>query len=180
MLWSNRVCALAVVFCLAMKAVPLQAYNVADYEEDAGISFAGFRSTDGDVYGAGFESGVWLKGTPVFGELFGYWKWNDKQAGHYYSVGMTLRLMPRTVFAPFVGGGGSYNGLTADRSRDTAFEPARPPDRSYWQAHAEAGLRVYYGTQRLQFIEAGYRAHRTETGGDFNYDWIFLELGQAF
>ncbi len=169
-----------VVSGLALWGQSASAYDVADYEEDAGISLVGFRSTDGDVYGAGFESGVWLTGTPVFGELFGYWKSNNKQEGHYYSVGMTLRLMPRTAFAPFIGGGGSYNGLTVDRSRDTAFEPVRRPDNSYWQAHAEAGLRVYYGAFRARFIEAGYRAHWTQTGSDYHYEWVFLELGQAF
>lgn len=156
------------------------AYTVSDYEEDAGISFVGFRSTDGDIYGAGFESGVWLTGTPVFGELFGHWLSNAKQDGNYYSAGMTIRLMPRTSFAPFIGGGGSYNGLTSDRNRGSSVSRLRLPDSSYWQAHAEGGLRIYVGGQRGWFIETTYRAHWTDTGSDFNYEWISLELGQSF
>lgn len=155
------------------------AYDVTDYEEDAGISIAGFYDPAGDVYGGGFESGVWLKGAPIFGELFGHWYANKLQDGNYYSVGMTLRLMPRWMVAPFIGGGGSYNGLTSDRDRRLSADPEyRRPDRSYWKGHAEAGLRMWYG--QAQFIEGGYRYHWTATGSEFNYGWVSLEFGQLF
>ncbi len=157
------------------------AYDVRDYEEDAGVSVALMRDTGGDVYGGGFESGVWLRGAPVFGEIFGHWLANRLQDGNYYSVGMTLRLMPRWDVAPFLGGGGSYNGRTSDRNRGTPGEPGfREADRSYWKGHAEGGARVWFGAKRLQFFEASYRHHWTETGTDFNYGWIAIEYGQLF
>ncbi len=155
------------------------AYDVADYEEDAGISVAGLYDPGGDVYGGGFESGVWLKGAPIFGEIFGHWYVNKLQDGNYYSVGMTLRVMPRRIVAPFIGGGGSYNGLTSDRDRRWSAHPDyRRPDRSYWKGHAEAGLRLWYN--QAQFIEGGYRYHWTATGNDFNYGWASIEFGQLF
>ncbi len=156
------------------------AYDVRDYEEDAGISISIVRDPGGDVYGGGFESGVWLVGAPLFGELFGHWLVNRLQDGNYYSVGMTIRLKPRTPVAPFVGGGGSYNGLTSNRSRGSSSnEFFRDPDSSYWKGHAEAGVRLWYGGG-AQFIEGGYRRHWTDSGRSFNYDWWFLEFGQSF
>lgn len=156
-------------------------YDVRDYEEDAGISLSLVRDPDGDVYGGGFESGVWLKGYPVFGELFGHWLVNNLQQGYYYSIGMTLRLMPRFRLAPYIGGGGSYNGLTARRERWDMEEPLpRPADRSYWKSHAEAGIRLWLGAHAATFLEAGYRRHWTETGSDYQYDWISIEYGQRF
>lgn len=169
------------VFVLALGVWGAAAYDVTDYEEDAGISIVGFRDPAGDVYGGGFESGVWLKGTPVFGELFGHWLANRLQDGNYYSVGSSLRIMPPFVVAPFAGAGGSYNGLTSRRSEPHP-EPAgwREADRSYWQAHAEGGLRVWYGAQRDRFVEATYRYHWTDAGRDFNFGWIAFEFGQRF
>ncbi len=155
-------------------------YDVRDYEEDAGISISIVREPSGDVYGGGFESGVWLVGTPVFGELFGHWLANRLQDGNYYSIGMTLRLKPRTPVAPFLGGGGSYNGLTSDRNRGSRADNSfRDPDSSYWKGHAEAGVRLWYGSG-AQFIEGGYRRHWTDSGRAFNYDWWFIEFGQSF
>lgn len=157
------------------------AYDVRDYEEPAGISIAGMRDPGGDVYGGGFESGVWWKGTPIFGELFGHWLANKLQDGNYYSIGMSLRLMPRSAVAPFAGVGGSYNGLTSRRDQPGGgVNPLREPDSSYWKGHAEAGLRLWFGPHQAFFFEASYRQHWTETGSDFNYGWFALEYGQLF
>ncbi len=171
----------SVLFCVLSAGVGAQAYDVRDYEEDAGISLVGFRDPDGDVYGGGFESGVWLKGTPVFGEMFGHWLANRLQNGNYYSVGMSLRIMPPSAIAPFAGGGGSYNGLTSHRSDRWRDDPEqREADRSYWQGHAEGGLRIWYGPQRARFVEGTYRYHWSSKGSPFNYGWISIELGQRF
>ncbi len=166
------------VLALLITASAGWGYDVRDYEEDAGISILGFRAPNGDVYGGGFESGVWLRNAPVFGELFGHWLSNKLQAGNYYSIGMTIRLMPRSAFAPFIGGGGSYNGLTSERRPSTTS--FRAADKRYWAGHAEVGFRWWYGPRHSHFFEAGYRAHWTETGSAFNYEWGFIEFGQMF
>ncbi len=172
---------LAILACSVCFQAPVAAYDVRDYEEAGGFSIAVVRDTGGDVYGGGFESGVWLRGTPVFGEIFGHWLANRLQDGNYYSVGISLRLMPRWDFAPFVGVGGSYNGLTSDRDRRSPIDPDfREADRSYWKSHAEAGIRIWFGRQRAAFVEGGYRQHWTETGGDFDYGWASIEYGQLF
>lgn len=156
-------------------------YSVTDYEEPGGFSLALVRSLDGEVYGGGLESGVWWRGTPVFGEIFGHWLSNKLQGGNYYSIGMNLRLMPHARLAPFAGVGGSYNGLVSEH-RSTAWldESFRPADSRYWNGFAEAGVRYWLRPGRTFFFEAGYRRHWTDTGTDFDYDWISIEYGQLF
>lgn len=157
-----------------------QAYDVADYEEDAGLSVSIFRSPDGDVYGGGLESGVWLRGAPVFGDLFGHWVSNKLQEGNYYNLGMTVRLMPRTVFAPFVGGGGGYAGLISERSGSgTAANDFREADSQYWSGLAEAGFRIWFGGGR-RFLESGYRYHWTTAGSEFDHGVISIKWGERF
>ncbi len=176
--WRSVLAFLLLIVCGPLSA---SAYDVRDYEEAGGFSFALVGDPGRDVYGAGFESGVWLTGTPVFGEIFGHWLANRLQDGNYYSVGITLRLMPRWDVAPFVGGGGSYNGLTSDRNRRIIGDPDfRETDSSYGKGHAEGGARIWFGPERLHFFEASYRYHWTETGSDFNYGWIAIEYGQLF
>lgn len=154
------------------------ALNAADYEEAAGFSLLGFRDPSGEVYGGGFESGVWLRGTPVFSEIFGHWFANTLQDANYYGIGITVRMMARTAIAPFVGVGGSYNGLTSRRNEVPAL--LRPPDNSYWAGHGEAGLRLWLGPGRAYFVEGTYREHWTESGSAFDFGWIALEYGQRF
>lgn len=169
-----------ICFCLIWLAAVLavQAYDPLEREESTGLSLAGFRSTDGKVYGGGFESGVWIIGTPIFGEIYGHRLKNDYQGASYYSVGSTVRLMTRTVAAPFVGLGGSYNTITSERILADPF--AREPDSRYWKGHAEAGLRWWLGARAEFFLEGSYRHHWTETGRPFNYGWFALEWGQRF
>lgn len=183
--WSMRLSAsgarwlVAVLMLWAPGHAP--AYTVSEYEEAGGLSIAVVREPDGDVYGGGFESGVWLRGTPIFGEIFGHWLANRLQDGNYYSIGITFRLMPRSNVAPFVGAGGSYNGLTSERNSVSVFdEDFREADRSYWKGHAEAGLRLWFGSRKVHFLEGSYRQHWTDTGTDFDYGWASIEYGQLF
>ena len=153
-------------------------YDVNEIEESAGMSLSIFRSTDGDVYGGGYETGVRIVNTPIMGEIFGHWLSNDIEEGNFYSVGVTLRLMPRWDIAPFAGGGAAYNGLLSDRSDSFASPPPRPA-QSYWSFHVEGGLRLWFGTHR-HFIEGTYRQHYSDAGSDFAYGWVAIEYGRQF
>ncbi len=170
--------AILIAINLCALAGSVQAYDPADYEEWGGMSFAAYVDPDGDVYGGGFESGVWLKGTPVFGEISATLFKNRLQRATYYGIGFTLRLMPHTEVAPFVGAGGSYNRIASEDRRD-ALDPEREADRYYWAGHAEGGVRFWFGRDR-HFIEALYRQVWTETRGDFDYGLIGIEYGRLF
>jgi len=159
--------------------VMAQSYDVRHYEESAGLSVAGFYGESGDIYGGGFESGAWLTGTPVFGELFGHWFSHKKEAGNYYAVGMSLRILPRWTVAPFAGGGAAYNRLLSEQAVDQRADPARSPESSYWTAFADAGLRIWINDQRT-FLEGTYRYHWSNLDTHKTYGWISLEFGQRF
>ncbi len=153
-------------------------YDVDKIEESAGMSLAIFRDLSGDVYGGGYETGVRIVDTIIFGEIFGHWMFNRIENGTYYSVGVALRLMPRWDVAPFAGVGGAYNGLLSDRN-DRLEEPAPRPAQSYWSAHAEGGLRYWFGAHN-HFIEATYRHHYSDSGSDYEYGWLAIEYGLMF
>ncbi len=153
-------------------------YDVDKIEESAGMSLAIFRSTDGEVYGGGYETGVRIVNTPILGEIFGHWLSNDLEEGNFYSIGVTLRLMPRGDIAPFAGFGAAYNGLISDRSDHFGSPPHRPA-QSYWSAHVEGGLRLWFGTHR-HFVEGTFRQHYSDSGSDFAYAWVAIEYGRLF
>jgi hypothetical protein len=155
------------------------AYDPQEQEEVVGLSVVYLQSVDQDVQGGGFEMASRIIDTPILGEVFGHWFDNDFQRAEYYSLGATFRLMPEALVAPFVGVGGSYNRRLSI-NEVIPLSDARPPDSHYWQGHAEAGLSVRLGARSIWMLEATYRYHWTETGGDFNYEWIGLELGQRF
>ncbi len=162
--------------CLFLWAASeLHAYDPTDYEEWGGLSFRVQRSMDGDVYGFSFQSGVWLVGTPVFGEASGGWLSNRMEDGNYSSIGFTLRLLPRTDWAPFIGAGGGYQSLLSDRSRRDDLRERDPG--SYWSGHVEGGLRVWFGEAR-HFLEAHYRHTWPDTSGGLDYPWIGMAYGR--
>ncbi len=152
-----------------------QAFEPTEYEEWGGLSFRVQRDLDGDVYGLSFQSGVWWVGTPVFGEISGGWLTDRLQDGDFSFVGFTLRWLPRTNWAPFVGVGGNYQSLVSDRERRE--DPLEHKPRSYWSGHAEAGLRIWFGEAR-HFLEGLYRQTWTERSGDFDYSWIAIAYGR--
>jgi hypothetical protein len=120
------------------------------WEEPAGASFSVLLNPSDDLYGIGFGAGVWLKGTPVFGDTFVHLFENGLEEAWYSALGMTLRLQPRWRLAPFAGVGGSYN-LALDGSGGEAQgegdlvvngQDLSARGRSYWGGHVEAGLRL--------------------------------------
>lgn len=163
--------------CLYIGGGEAFALDGAAYEEPAGMSFALFGEPGGDVYGGGFETGIWLRHTPILGEWFGHWFSNEVQQGNYYALGLTLRLMPRTAIAPFIGAGAAYNGLSGEHGN--ASLEVEPDDR-YWTGHAEAGLRWGWGVGQAYFVEGTYRYHWADTTWPNDYGWISLEYGQRF
>jgi hypothetical protein len=130
--------ALALTFLAgAARAYDWENYRVEDFEEPAGAHSL-FESNPADgLYGVGLGDGTWLRGAPVLGDYFLSFFWNGKEDAVYAGVGMTLRLMPRASFAPFAGGGGSYNQVLASDAPADEVEQGR----SYWGAHAEGGIR---------------------------------------
>ncbi len=115
-------------------------YNVEDFEEPAGtIGCFEFNPAD-DIYGVSVGDGTWLTGTPVFGDFFLPVFYNGIEDAVYAGVGMTLRIMPHWKFAPFAGGGASYN-LSLSGAEDSEFSE-NPRGESYWGGHAEGGVRL--------------------------------------
>ncbi len=165
----------AVIHLFAVMNVP--AFDPGDYEEWAGLSFEVQRNMDGDVYGFAFQSGVWLVGTPLFGEVSGGWLSNDMRDGNYSSIGFTLRIMPRTDIAPFIGAGGTYQSLLSGRSRGEDIN--RESSGSYWGGHVDGGLRVWFGEAR-HFLQALYRHTWTDSSGDLDYSLVAAAYGRMF
>ena len=87
---------------------------------------------------------------------------------------MTIRLMPHWRFAPFAGGGGSYNYSLSQASKTTPAlqEPKEFKDQgeSYWGGHTEAGFRILAPGGRMLFELMG-RYTWTSLAGDRNY-WL--------
>jgi len=151
-----------------------------DYEEAAGGSFSFLLNPQDGIYGIGFGDGTWLKGAPVFGDYFLTAFRNDIEDAVYSNVGLTIRLMPRWTFAPFVGAGGSYNFSLSNKSEDD-FEPQDPdelPDRgeSYWGGHVEGGFRLWTGG-KLQLFELMYRQTWSSLDGERNYWLVGISTG---
>jgi hypothetical protein len=120
-------------------------YHVEDFEEPAGThSLFEFNPAD-ELYGAGVGDGTWLKGAPILGDYFLSCFWNGKEEALYAGGGLTLRLMPRWSFAPFVGGGGSYNQVLASNAPHEVSGIATNQGESYWGGHAESGVRIRAG-----------------------------------
>ena len=153
-----------------------------DYEEEAGGSFAFLLNTEDSIYGITFVTGTWLKGAPVLGDYFlGLFR-NDIEDALYSNVGLTIRLMPRWTFAPFIGGGGSYNYSLSNRDReDDPLAPEDPdelPDRgdSYWGGHAEGGFRLWTGG-KWQLFELMYRQTWSSLDGERDYWLVGISTG---
>jgi len=69
---------------------------------------------------------------------------------------MTLRLMPRSSLAPYVGGGGSYNQiLSSSNSGPDQYVNGVKMAESYWAGIAEAGLFIHVSDRA--FLELGGR-----------------------
>lgn len=180
------------IVVLALVAVPLLctaaiydwSYDPEDLEEPAGPSIALHLNPDDQIYGISGGAGVWLRGTPVFGDYFISLFSNEIENAMYSGVGMTLRIMPHWRVAPFIGGGGSYNySLSNDNPTGTAASPTQTNDEalldrgtSYWGAHAEAGVRVWF-ENRLQLLELMVRFTSTSHDGDRDYWLVGISTG---
>jgi hypothetical protein len=143
-----RAFVLGTVIALLCPTLPMCAWEAEDYEEPAGASFAILVGPADEWYGISFGSGVWLKDSPVFGDYFVRLFHSGSTDTWYSGVGMTIRLMPRTVVAPFVGAGGSYNYAFSEASTNETAQVVSEDadhDRSFWAGHVEAGCRVWIG-----------------------------------
>jgi hypothetical protein len=157
------------------------------HEEDAGASCSFlFNSQDG-VYGLALGSGTWWRGTPVFGDYSLLLFDNGIEDTWYGGAGLTIRLMPHTRVAPFIGGGGSYNHSFRSREDDSGsgvfVVPGEdePSDRgdSYWAGHVEAGIRVWL-SNRVRLLELMGRQTWTSLDGDRGYWLIGIGTGTGF
>lgn len=176
------------VVVLALLATPVfakdpwAAWDREDYEEPAGGTFALLLNTEDSIYGIGIGDGTWLKGAPVFGDYFLSVFRNDIEDATYSNVGLTIRLMARWTFAPFMGGGGSYNySLSGDDTEEDTLEPEDPdelPNRgeSYWGGHAEAGFRLWTGG-KAQLFEVMFRQTWSSLSGKRDYWLVGISTG---
>jgi len=136
-------------------AVDWDNFKGEDYEEPAGASFQLLANTQDNIYGAAFGDGTWLKNTPVFGDFALSLFSNGIEDSFYSGISMTIRLMPHWRFAPFAGGGGSYNYSFSQSSEDDGttsdIKEFKDQGESYWGYHAEAGIRVHTPQGRMLF-----------------------------
>lgn len=157
------------------------------YEEDAGSSCSFLLNPQDGVYGIGLGAGTWIRGTPVFGDYFLSMFANGIEDAWYGGVGMTIRLMPHTRLAPFMGGGGSYNHSMKGGGDDSGPgvidvpDSEGPSDRgdSYWAWHGEAGVRFWL-SNRAGLIELMGRQTWTSLEGDRGYWLIGIGTGTGF
>lgn len=167
-----RIQHIALFAVLLLLACPARAFDREDYEEEAGGSFAVLINPEDSIYGIGFGTGTWLKNAPVFGDYFLRLFNNDIQKCLYSAAGMTIRLMPRWKFAPFVGGGGSYNFALSSSSD----EDDRDSDDSYGAGHAEAGFRVWLDNE-WRLFEIAVSQNWTTSEGDSDYWLLAISVG---
>ncbi|MCX7590042.1 MAG: hypothetical protein N2255_00280 [Kiritimatiellae bacterium] len=140
----------------------LMGFEREDYEEEAGASSSFLLNPSDDVYGIGLGGGTWLKGTPVFGDYSVRLFRNGIEDAFYGGIGLTIRIMPHWMLAPFAGAGGSYShslsrGASEKSARmfSSAGEEAER-GRSYWAVEVETGFRFWCGG-RLGFLELNFR-----------------------
>jgi len=164
-----------------------------DYEEPAGASFAFLLNPVDDIYGISLGSGVWLRGTPVFGDYFIRLFRSGIEDMAYSGLGMTLRLMPHWRLAPFVGAGGSYDYALMARAEPDPVDAAlpranatvgteQPVDRgdSFWGAHAEGGVR-WWLANRVGLLEVFARFTWTSfEAGERDFLLIGISTGTGF
>ncbi len=150
-------------------------FDRESYEEDAGSNFLCFFSPEHTIYGIGYGSGTWLRNVPIFGDYSARLYYNGIEKAVYSGVGMTLRVMPRWTWAPFVGAGGHYNYSITQESLDP---DERLPSRgdSYWSGHAEGGFRLWL-RQRSQFFDVAYRQTWSSLKGERDYALVVLGFG---
>lgn len=153
-----------------------------DYEEEAGGSFALLLNTEDGIYGITFGAGTWLKGAPVLGDYFvGIFR-NDIEDATYSNAGLTIRLMPRWTFAPFIGGGGSYNySMSSSGEEEDPLVPEDPDEpekrgESYWGSHAEAGFRLWTES-KWQLFELMFRQTWSSLPGERDYWLVGISTG---
>ncbi len=166
----------AAALWVALACGAVHAFDPEYYEESAGISIGAQMDVKGNVYGFSAESGTWLTGTPVFGQMFLTMLNNKTNETWYGGVGMIFRVMPHTDLAPFVGAGAGYYHPLND-SADGGDDPNAP--EAYWGGHAEAGVRWWFG-ERTRFLELlGRETFRDEESGG-NYTIVGIGYGQNF
>ncbi len=172
-----RLC-FALILCAARGAARTSAISGFDreaYEEEAGSGFSMFSNPKDDIHGFGYCAGTWLKNTPVLGEYLARLFYHGGEHAYYSGIGMTLRIMPRRIYAPFIGGGGNYNYSLARSSREIEIN-GRTVGDSYWSGHAETGIRVWF-PRRSMYLEGAVR--RTWNAGPEDYTLFFLSYGQG-
>lgn len=164
---------LILLMALLISSAARAEFNREDYEESAGGSFSFLLNPEDDIYGMSFGDGTWLKGAPVFGDyqisLFSH----GAEDSWYSAMAMTIRIMPRWRFAPFVGGGGSYNySFKRQEENVLLYEENTVDDRgdSYWGGHAEAGFRIWLNN-RVRLLELSARYTWTDLDGERDY-WL--------
>jgi hypothetical protein len=161
------------------------AFEEEDENEEAAGASGGFLANPADkIYGVSVGYGVWIRETPVFGDYFVNLFSNGIEDSWYSGLGMTIRLMPHWRFAPFAGGGASYNYSLSGRSQveepSATTATGRETDLrgdSYWGGHAEAGLRIWI-PNRIRLLEImGRYTWSSSRVADPDYWLVGLSLG---
>ncbi|MFC1498149.1 hypothetical protein ACFLS1_06735 [Verrucomicrobiota bacterium] len=150
--------------------LPVSGSEPEDREESAGGSFTFLLNPEDDIYGMSWNSGSWLKNTPVFGDYSMRLLSNKIEDSFYSGLGLTIRLMPHQRFAPFIGVGGSYNYSASSESSDDDDDELEDRGASYWGGHVEAGFRVWL-RNRMRLFEIMGRYTWSSLGDDHEY-WL--------
>ena len=161
---------------LAFAVCRAYGYEAADHEEPGGQSISLAYGPAEDVRAFGFGAGTWLRNTPVLGDYAATFFTTGWSEGFWGGVGMTLRVMPHSVYAPFLGVGGSYNHAFGEQ-QDKESDDGRSVASEFWAGHVEGGIKFRI-PHVAGFFELALRETWTSADGR-DYLLCVLRMGQG-
>ncbi len=165
---------------LALWTSPTAAYDVENYEEAGGGAISFWINPVDTLYGLSLDNSVWLRQTPIMATYFLATFWTGKEEAWYSGIGLTLRIMPHWRFAPYAGGGGSYNLSMMKGDQDDLDPEIDDWGESFWAWHAEGGLRITFPRKRSA-LELGFRYTWPSLDGDSREYWMgIISLVEGF
>jgi hypothetical protein len=94
------------------------------------------------IGGVSVGSGTWLRDTWILGDYEASTYWQSEEEALFASLGLILRVMPRTDVAPFLGFGGAYNQTISGQESGLEDGVEITRGRSHFSVITEAGVRI--------------------------------------
>jgi hypothetical protein len=151
-------------------------------EEYAGAVLTVIANPVDSIYGVNGGWGMWIKNSPVFGDYFLGVFHNGIEDATYANFGMTVRVLPHWIVAPFVGVGGTFDLSIDSAGGHAPITAALGKDKgdSYWAGHAETGLRVSPRSWHSFFEGFGRYNWTTSDTKDSDYWIVGLTWGNRY